>query len=544
MATTPDALKNLVEVLTVRKGFLGPPYNMLLTSTVSLTPDVVKRISSSTNWETFCRYIYKLREDSCDLAQLLIEYIGIHNNVEGYRALARLILAGYFATILTTNIDSTLEDLLLEEGLRPTLLQKLIVGYDRDDDIIRALAGDLPGIRIIKLHGSLREEILHGQFPDPFNVPTTLRESLERYLMQDTIIVGSIMHDKDIIRLLNAREKNRIYYVTPRQSYRDSIVKLIDSRGENIQRFLISGRLAEFTTFFQALEEMLADRSRLPIPDSVVPALIRMSHGDKPLGNNRFSADVLLVAVTDVEVKAVLACCQDHKLCFIQERVYHDLGVIGGAKTFLVQSEMGSDGLGGSRFTVQEGIRALSPSAVIMVGIAYGLDKEKQQIGDILVSRQLVAYDHQRVGSNSEGEHLLHIRGDRISAPVWLLDRFKAGLQTWSGPMQVCFGLILSGGKLVANQSYRDQLYQSEREAIGGEMEGVGLYESAQRHHVAWILVKAISDWGDSNKHLDKAKHQQEAATNAARFTIHVLRQGGFRDAHSVHQQIQIGNGA
>jgi nucleoside phosphorylase len=169
-----------------------------------------------------------------------------------------------------------------------------------------------------------------------------------------------------------------------------------------------------------------------------------------------------------------------------------------------------------------------------MVGIAYGLDEEKQQIGDILVSRQLVAYDHQRVGSNPEGKQTLQIRGDRISAPVWLLDRFKAGLQTWQEPPQVYFGLILSGGKLVANQSYRDQLYQIEREAIGGEMEGVGLYEAAHRHHVGWILVKAISDWGDSNKHLDKVERQQQAAANAARFTIHVLKQGGFRDSHTV----------
>ena len=321
-------------------------------------------------------------------------------------------------------------------------------------------------------------------------------------------------------------------------SSRDSIVKLIESQGESIQRSLISGEYAAFTAFFQTLEEMLlADRSDSPISDSIVPVPARIPLGDNPLGTNRFSVDVLLVAVTDVEVRAILACCQDPKLCFIQERAYHDLGIIGGARIFLVQSEMGSDGQGGSRFTVQEGILALSPTAVIMVGIAYGLDEEKQQIGDILVSRQLVAYDHQRVGSNPAGEQMLQIRGDRISAPVWLLDRFKAGLQTWQEPPQVYFGLILSGGKLVANQNYRDQLFQIEREAIGGEMEGVGLYEAAHRHHVGWILVKAISDWGDSNKHLDKAERQQQAAANSARFTIHVLNQGGFHVSRIMHNK-------
>jgi len=31
---------------------------------------------------------------------------------------------------------------------------------------------------------------------------------------------------------------------------------------------------------------------------------------------------------------------------------------------------------------------------------------------------------------------------------------------------------------------------------------------------------------------VNKAERQQEAATNAVRFTIHVLKQGGFHDSH------------
>ena len=47
----------------------------------------------------------------------------------------------------------------------------------------------------------------------------------------------------------------------------------------------------------------------------------------------------------------------------------------------MAQSEMGSDGPGGSRFTVDDGIKALSPSAVIMVGIAFGLNEEEHHLG-------------------------------------------------------------------------------------------------------------------------------------------------------------------
>ena len=45
---------------------------------------------------------------------------------------------------------------------------------------------------------------------------------------------------------------------------------------------------------------------------------------------------------------------------------------------------------------------------------------------------------------------------------------------------------------------------------------------------IDWILVKAICDWADGNKACEKDKRQEEAARNAARFTLHVIQQGGL----------------
>ena len=92
--------------------------------------------------------------------------------------------------------------------------------------------------------------------------------------------------------------------------------------------------------------------------------------------------------------------------------------------------------------------------------------------------------------------------------------------------------------------NFRDQLLALEPEAIGGEMEGIGLYTAAQGEKVDWILVKAICDWADGNKETDKTskastensdkaikktkttstvRDQKIAARNAAQFVIHVL---------------------
>src|SRR5207244_9514993 len=86
---------------------------------------------------------------------------------------------------------------------------------------------------------------------------------------------------------------------------------------------------------------------------------------------------------------------------YIGDNTYFDLGVIGGARTFLVQSEMGAGGPAGATLVVHEGIKALSPSSVIMVGIAFGLIPEKQHLGDILVARQLTGYELQKIEQGS-----------------------------------------------------------------------------------------------------------------------------------------------
>jgi nucleoside phosphorylase len=194
---------------------------------------------------------------------------------------------------------------------------------------------------------------------------------------------------------------------------------------------------------------------------------------------------------------------------------------------YLTQTEMGSGGPSGSILTVIDGISALNPSAVVMVGIAFGIDESNQEIGDLLVSRQVLSYDLQRVGSQS-GRRTVVLRGDRITASPRLLDRCRAAALDWTH-CPVHFGLVMSGDKLVDNVRFRDDLVRlAGGEVVGGEMEGAGLYASAHRRKVDWILIKGICDWADGNKDLLLADRQRSAAKNAARFTSHLLGKGGF----------------
>jgi nucleoside phosphorylase/tetratricopeptide (TPR) repeat protein len=246
-------------------------------------------------------------------------------------------------------------------------------------------------------------------------------------------------------------------------------------------------------------------------------------------------ADVLIVTVTEVESRAVMdvfrkATGKDPKPEPVAGDLYLDLGEINGSRAFMALSGMGAGGLGGAQERVRKGIEALSPSAVIMVGIAFGVNEAKQAIGDVLVSERLMLYDLQRRGTDDKGN--LHIipRGDRPSSAPRLFNWFRTSQLNWDQSAgKVRFGLILSGDHLVDNIDYRGELLALEEEAIGGEMEGAGLYVACQNNKVDWILVKAICDWADGNKETDRDARQQKAASNAAAFVLHALQQAPLK---------------
>jgi nucleoside phosphorylase len=247
----------------------------------------------------------------------------------------------------------------------------------------------------------------------------------------------------------------------------------------------------------------------------------------------RKTADILLVTATKTESKAVLdvfkkATGEEPHLVSIGNQIYHDIGSVNEKSIVLVQSEMGSGGPGASLLTVHKAITDLSPNEVIMVGIAFGIDPEKQSIGDVLVSNQLMLYELQRAGTKDENLQIIP-RGDRPSASTQLVSCFKGvNLYRNKPKYNVHFGLILSGEKLVDNVDLRQQLLDLEPEAIGGEMEGSGLYAACHDSRVNWIIVKAICDWADGKKSENKEVKQKLAAKNAANFVLYALQLVSF----------------
>lgn len=191
------------------------------------------------------------------------------------------------------------------------------------------------------------------------------------------------------------------------------------------------------------------------------------------------------------------------------------MGKFGAYNAIHVQSDMGAINRDAVMTTVASAIRFWHPKAIIMIGVAWGMDSDKQKIGDVLVSKKVVQYESAKI-KNGNNIH----RGSEPDAGAVLVDRFKSCLdwefETEDGLSQKHIGTLLSGEKLLDDKTYRDKLHLQFPEAIGGDMEGAGLAAIALSYNITeWIVVKGICDWG-FNKQTEQKDFYQQIAMDAA----------------------------
>lgn len=198
------------------------------------------------------------------------------------------------------------------------------------------------------------------------------------------------------------------------------------------------------------------------------------------------------------------------------------LGTFGNYRVAHVQCGMGSISPDSSIMTVTEALQILVPKFVIMIGIAFGINPENQNIGDVLVSECVIPHNFKKV-TDEETTH----RATIGNASKTLLNRFKA-TGSWEYlvkneiPAKVFFTHVLSGEELIDNKDYRDELIKTFPTSKGGEMEGAGLYAACESK-IDWILVKGICDFADGNKKENKKEYQETAIDSALSLCLEVF---------------------
>lgn len=216
------------------------------------------------------------------------------------------------------------------------------------------------------------------------------------------------------------------------------------------------------------------------------------------------SIRLAILVATQVELHAVLSVMKplprrSHILMVAKKNETFYAGKIGAANAVVSLCSAGSNGPSGATLTANSIIEKWSPDAVLICGIAFGASRSKQREGDVLVATGIIPYENRRVGAKAVYRTPLAPCGTK------LLNRFRNVID-WdfrradNSRVQVHYGQILSGEKLVDDPEFKNSLLNDFSEAIGGEMEGTGLWAAATRHGKEWIVVKSVCDWADGSK--------------------------------------------
>lgn len=253
---------------------------------------------------------------------------------------------------------------------------------------------------------------------------------------------------------------------------------------------------------------------------------------------------IMIITANEIEKTSLFAYAHEHnKTPFVQ------IGMKDTVYTFFAFSSMvvahveinaGSYSQGGSAEVVKKVMKKAKPNIVILLGVAFGCDPSKTELGDVLVGRQHFSYDKSSKVSNGN----LSIKNLHIEEPdEYMLNRFKSLIVTediiagdFCRPFQVVFGNMITGEFVVDSIDFREMIFKPFEVfgVIGGEMEAQGAFAEVRKYKKTHcILIKGICDWGaGKNEQIKddnpKNKLQTYAALNACKVCYQLLGEKNF----------------
>ena len=132
----------------------------------------------------------------------------------------------------------------------------------------------------------------------------------------------------------------------------------------------------------------------------------------------------------------------------------------------------------GSTLTVKNTVEKVKPKAVFCVGYCGGLNANKVQLGDVVISSKLRTYADIKITQNE-----IQYRGIGVPLKQHLAKLILNADAGWKPPLKddidldvdvIKNGVILSGPEVVDNEERRRELTKQFPDATAIEMEGVG----------------------------------------------------------------------
>ena len=150
---------------------------------------------------------------------------------------------------------------------------------------------------------------------------------------------------------------------------------------------------------------------------------------------------------------------------------------------------------------IQEIIKA---PYVIAIGICYGLQPDKSELGDIIIGKSI--HDISHTHATEEGTKFISKEGyfgEKLHSIFKRQDTFSVTPKATVTIHHEPGDCLVTETTRVTDQKRKDDILAKIPQALGGEMEAAGIFQAANEgaHKFdEWIVVKAIADWGDKKK--------------------------------------------
>lgn len=248
------------------------------------------------------------------------------------------------------------------------------------------------------------------------------------------------------------------------------------------------------------------------------------------------AADIVLVVATSTEQQELERAAKEMGFSFNAQPgragKYYQLGSVGTNRVTAMRVAMGAFSPDGAAARCIQARAETQATTIILIGTAFGIDRERQSIGDVIVSESVFLYDDRRVVDAPDSTSTYNVEYPstaRKVASATLHDRFRRLGEQYvldRTPETVSLGIILSGGARIEAASYRDELVTSlppmDQPIIGGEMEGMGAISAAlstDPEDPGWVVVKGISDFADAPSR-SRIKETRAAAARASAMAV------------------------
>lgn len=240
---------------------------------------------------------------------------------------------------------------------------------------------------------------------------------------------------------------------------------------------------------------------------------------------NDYDYDIAIVCAL---VKPELSNILDLPVTWIEKKVknsnvtfYETYFERDGKKLSVIAGSTNQMGLVQNSILSTQMIHLFKPKYLAMTGITAGIKDSEVDLGDALVFQYSWDYNAGKIKQNNNKEKVFEVdmRQEKLDNNLYLnFDNLKRDVQflfnTYnrykpskpSTLLKIHIGHVASGAAVIANESIAKEVKDQARKLLGIEMEGYGIFCSANNAiepKPIPLVIKSVCDYADENKNDD-----------------------------------------